>query len=152
MSVYRITDEPAPSASTRFVVDAKWPLFASMFAGCWLSWPWFVWNGFALGSPSAKTELAWVGAGFAGNILGTVALLATLAFELAPMSALPYMVTLLSGWKLFISYQVYVTQARTFGLFEAFGGAPKNGAIVIFAGFMLRRAIPFPLLAVLVLG
>ena len=48
-AVYRIIDEPAPTALERTIVNPTWPLFASMFAGSWLAFPWFVLNAFALG-------------------------------------------------------------------------------------------------------
>src|SRR5690606_15917739 len=46
---YRIEDEPGSSALERAIVDPRWPLLASMFAGGWLAFPWFVVNAFALG-------------------------------------------------------------------------------------------------------
>ena len=70
---YRIEDEPQPGAMAQVAVDPLWPLLGLMFVGAWFSWPWFVVNGFAVGSPTRWRELAWVIGGFvvsAAIILG----------------------------------------------------------------------------------
>lgn len=149
---YRIADEPAPSGLAHLAVNPIWPLFAIMFGGAWLSWPWFALNGFAMGSPTRAKEAIGVAVGFAGNVGFTFALLLLLGLELLPAWTAPYLFIAYSGWKLAVSYALFTSQARTFGLFEYYGGQPKNGMIVVFAGFMVRRAITLPPLAVLVFG
>jgi tetratricopeptide (TPR) repeat protein len=53
---YRIIDEPSPSSLARVAVKPFWPLLASMLGGTWLAVPWFILNGFALGSPTRRRE------------------------------------------------------------------------------------------------
>ena len=69
---YRIMDEPSPSSVARWAVKPFWPLLATMMAGTWLGAPWFVFNGFALGSPTRRREI----------VLALVALLGSAALAL----------------------------------------------------------------------
>lgn len=151
-SGYTIADEPSPSTLSHLVVQPVWPLFAIMFAGAWLAWPWFVLNGFAMGSPTRMREAAIAAAGFAGNLLFLVGVLVSVGLELVPAGAVPYLLIVFSAWKLLVSYAIFVTQARTFGLYEAFGGPVRNGAMVVFAGYLLRKVLTLPPLLLLVIA
>ena len=59
---YTLADEPQPSGLQHLVVNPLWPLFGFMFGGAWLAFPWYVFNGFAMGSPTRKREAAVAGA------------------------------------------------------------------------------------------
>ena len=152
MPGYRIADEPAPSGLSHLAVNPIWPLFAIMFGGAWLSWPWFVLNAWAMGSPTRLREAGLAALGFAGNVVVTIAFLVIYGMQLLPEWTAPYLLILFSGWKLGISYWLFVRQGRTFGLFEYYGGKARNGLPVVAVGFILRGWIGFPPLAVLVLG
>jgi hypothetical protein len=149
---YRIADEPAPSRLSHVAVNPIWPLFAVMFGGSWLSWPWFAVNAFAMGSPTRVKEAIGVVVGFAGNIAFTIGLVLLLGLQWIPQWTAPYLFIAFSGWKLAVSYALFTSQARTFGLFEYYGGKAQSGAIIVFLGFMARRAMSLPPLALLVFG
>ena len=115
-----------------------WPLLAVMFGGAGLSWPWFALNGFAIGSPNRRQELAWAIGGFAGT-----ATILWLIFSLANAGILAglgvsYALIALIVWKLGVSYWLYTLQSRSFGLYRYFGGPVKNGALIVFAALFLR--------------
>ncbi len=138
---YRIMDEPAPSGLGHLIVHPMWPLLAIMFGGVWLSLPWFVLNAFALGSPTRYKEL-----GVA--VLGPVGLLALwLGLGVVdnaspiPKGALPYLMLLLTLWKLAVAYWLFDLQKQSFALHEYFGGRVRNGMWVVGAGFLLRGAV-----------
>lgn len=152
MPSYRIADEPAPSGLSHLAVNPIWPLFAIMFGGAWLSWPWFVVNAWAMGSPSRRLEAGLAVLGFVGNVLITLLVLVLIGTGTLPEWTVPYLLILFSGWKLGISYWLFVRQGRTFGLFEYYGGKARNGLPVVAVGFLVRGWIGFPPLAVLVLG
>lgn len=134
---YRIEDEPRPGALAHLVVHPVWPLFAVMFGGAGLSWPWFVLNGFAVGSPTRRQELAWTIGGFLGSfvILWTIAFLA--AGDLIAGVGIEYAMVVLIIWKLAVSYWLYVLQGRSFHLYEHYGGRVRNGLLVVIAGSYL---------------
>jgi hypothetical protein len=143
---YRILDEPRPGALARLAVNPLWPLLAVMFGGTWISWPWFVVNAFAVGSPTRWRETALAAAGFAGTAALFVGLVLLDARGVFGASGLAYAGVGLVVWKLAVSYWLYVLQGRTFALFEYFHGAARNGVLVVFAGYFLSRRL-FDLLA-----
>ncbi len=141
---YRIADEPAPGALAQFAVNPIWPLFAVMLAGGWLAWPWFVFNGLAVGSPSLKRECALVAAGVVGTALLIIVLLKiaiTIVGADGAAQAVPYVRTGVIAWKLLVGYWLYTLQARTFGLYEYYGGTVRNGLLVVIAGTFLHGAV-----------
>jgi hypothetical protein len=152
MPSYRIADEPAPSGLAHLAVNPIWPLFAIMFGGSWLSWPWFVVNAWAMGSPTRVREALLAAGGFAGNVLVTIGFLLIYGLKLAPEWTAPYLLIFFSGWKLGISYVLFTRQSRTFGLFEYYGGRPRNGMPMVLLGFLARSWLDLPPLLVLVLG
>jgi hypothetical protein len=137
-AAYRIEDEPRPGAWAHLAVRPLWPLFAVMFAGVWLAWPWFVWNGWVVGSPTRNKELAWA----AGGALGLVGLATSLAVlasaGVLPSRAQPYAYVLLILWKLGVTYALYFLQSRTFQLYEHYGGLVKSGLILVALGYFAR--------------
>jgi len=142
LEAYRIADEPRPSPISHLAVNPFWPLFGLMFAGAWLAFPWFILNARAVGSPTAKREIALS----AGALLGAAAIVMAMLFadgqNLLTASTVRYCLLALTVWKLGFAYWIYVTQARTFSIYEYYGGIARNGLfIVLFAAFVGRRTI-----------
>ena len=131
---YSILDEPKPSPISHLAVNPLWPLLAVMFAGPWLAWPWSIVNGFALGSPTRRRETALALGGFVGTAVLLLSISAAANGGLIGETAIKYLVVSLSVWKLGVSYGLYVWQARTFGLWEHFGGVARNGLLVVLLG------------------
>ncbi len=138
---YRIMDEPAPSGLGHLIVNPMWPLLAIMFAGVWLSLPWFVFNAFALGSPTRRKELVVALMGPVGMLaLSFVLPLLVLLLKL-PKGAIPYLLLVLTLWKLGVAYWLFDLQKQSFALHEYFGGRVRNGMLVVGAGFLLRPLV-----------
>ncbi len=123
-----------PGAFAAWAVRPIWPLFAVMFGGAWFSWPWFLWNSFAVGSPSRGKEIAWVVAGVVGSLGMVFALDWAYRSGVISGTALPYAFLALVVWRLAVSYRLFQLQERTIELFEYYGGAVKNGVFVLLAG------------------
>jgi hypothetical protein len=139
---YHIEDEPRPGGLEHLAVGPVWPFFALMFAGSWMAFPWFVLNGFAVGSPTRYRELALAVGGFAGNFLLAVGLVVLHGRGVLSEAAVPYAEVLLIVWKLAVGYVLHHLQSRTFFLYEHFGGQARNGLPIVFLGALLgRRAI-----------
>ena len=137
-SSYRIVDEPTPSALERVSVNPVWPFFATMFAGAWLAWPWFVINSFALGSSRRFGDLALVLAGFALTAVSVVVFGALLAGQVLDQKSLAYALLVPQALRVTLAYVLYLRQTSTFELFQYFGGVAKNGMLIVFAGALLR--------------
>jgi hypothetical protein len=133
-ATYRIEDEPSPGPLAEWSVRPFWPLLAVMLGGVWLSWPWFVLNGVAVGSPNLKKEIGWAVGGVVVQIGLAVALLVAFERGLMPERAVPYALLVLVVWKLLVSYRLYQLQAGSFELYEYFGGTVKNGMLLVFVG------------------
>ncbi len=137
-AAYRILDEPSPSGLAHLIVHPMWPLLSIMLAGAWLAVPWFVLNSLALGSPTLRKELSVA-------VLGSLGVLA-LALGLGllhrllrlPQGAISYLFVLIVLWKLAVGYWLFDLQKRTFALHEYFGGAVRNGMLVVAAGYLLK--------------
>ena len=138
---YRIPDEPRPGPLGHLVVDPMWPLFGVMFAGSWLCWPWYVFNGFAMGSPTRRRETLWAVAGFLGNLGFSLGLIFLAGLGVLPGPAVPYAVVGLTIWKLLVSYKLYLMQSQTFDLYEYFGGVARNGLILVILGAWFGRRL-----------
>ena len=139
---YRIEDEPRPGGLAQWVVDPLWPLFAIMFGGAALSWGWFVWNGFAVGSPTKNRELALA----IGGLVGSFVLILTIAFlangQILGTLGIQYALVGLTVWKLGISYWLYMLQGRSFHLYQYFGGTVKSGFMLAFiGGYFFRKLL-----------
>jgi hypothetical protein len=138
---YRIIDEPSASSLAHAAVKPFWPLLATMMAGTWLGAPWFVFNGFALGSPTRRREtllavLALVGAAamaFGILWLDERAHLGRRNAELALLS--------ITAWKLGMFYVVTLIQTRTIGIYLHFGGRVRNGLFLVIIGAYLRTKV-----------
>lgn len=135
---YRIEDEPRPGKLQTIAVRPLWPLLGVMLGGTWLAWPWFVLNAVAVGSPTLWREILWVAGGFVGAAGLIVGLFGLVGAGILPEAGIPYAVIALVVWKLLVSYRVYMLQARTFELYEYFGGTVKNGLMVAVAALFLE--------------
>jgi hypothetical protein len=138
---YRILDEPAPSGLAHLIVHPMWPLMSVMFAGVWLALPWFVLNSFALGSSTRLKELGVAVLGPVGLLLlwfGLGVLHATLKL---PQGAIPYLLLVLTLWKLAVAYWLFDMQKHGFALHEYFGGKVRNGMLVMGAGYLLAPTV-----------
>lgn len=134
MPRYRIIDEPAPSALSKLAVKPAWPLFALMFAGPWLAYPWFVLNAFAIGSMGRWRQLAWAAGGFLGAGLLFAGVVALVGGGVIPKEAARYAMIAVMLWKLLAGYMLYIAQAPSFELHQYFGGAVRNGMFVLLIG------------------
>ena len=139
---YRIADEPRPGPMNHLAVNPFWPLLAIMLGGAWLSWPWFIVNGLAIGSPSRRREILLVLLGLGGAAVLVVSFVLFGAGGLIPKEGIPYALIAITVWKLGISYWIYVTQQRTFAIWEYYGGNARNGMMIALIGmFVGRRGI-----------
>lgn len=154
MRSYQIADEPTPSTLARFVVNPVLPLLAAMLGGVWIAWPWFALNAVAVGSPTRRAELAWLGLGLVAIAVLAVLLFAAVGSGTLPAGATSYALLAVVVVKLAIVYAVYLMQSRTIEIYEYYGGALNNGVWVLVAAFVLRGRVlgELPALAQVVLG
>jgi hypothetical protein len=138
---YRIVDEPGRSGLESMIVDPKWPFFASMFAGGWLAFPWFVVNAFALGGTRRYGDLAISLGGLAGNAAISVAMAVLLNSMILTERSFPFVMLLPVAVRLVVFYVLYLRQQTTFELFQYFGGTARNGLILVIAGGFLRARV-----------
>jgi hypothetical protein len=136
-ATYHIQDEPSPGALGHLVVNPVFPLLAFMVAGVWLGVPWFIFNGFAMGSVSRRKETLLA----VGVVPGTLLLFFVLGMllklgVLTEVSA-PYAAVGITVWKLAMGYVLYNLQQRSFALHEYYGGVVRNGALVLVASIFL---------------
>jgi hypothetical protein len=139
---YRIADEPRAGLLAHLTVNPLWPLFAVMFGGAWLSWPWFVLNGWAMGSPTRVRETLFGLGAWVGSVLLLVALI--IGGESLPEGGFKYLFLLHILYKLGVTYRLYVWQMRPFQLHEYYDGPVRNGVLVLVAGFLLGSSVVMP--------
>jgi len=138
---YRIADEPVPGGLAHMAVRPVWPLFAMMFVGPWFSWPWFVLNGIAVGSPTRVRELIGAIVGFAGSFGIVYAIFHLVEAKVLTQAMLPYAGIVLIAWKISVSYWLYMVQARTFEIYEYFGGIVRSGLVVVFVVYFAEGRV-----------
>ncbi len=148
-ATYQIADEPRASGLARIVVNPIWPLFSFMFCRPWLAFPWFVLNGWALGSPSLRKEAAIAGLGLA---VGALVMWLALGAASGQWAGLPtegsfdretfaYLNALRRGLQLAAAYALMTTQAPAFALWEYYGGKPGPGFVGVIAGAVLDERV-----------
>jgi hypothetical protein len=135
---YRIMDEPSPSSVAKWAVKPFWPLLATMLGGTWLGAPWFVFNGFALGSPTRRREMVLAVVALVGSAALALVLLwldqrVAIGRRNAQLALLA-----ITAWKLGMFYLITLTQTRTLGIYLHFGGPIRSGLWVVIAGSYLR--------------
>ncbi len=141
-TTYRLHDEPEPSALANWVVNPSWPLLAVMVAGAWLSWPWFAFNAIAMGSPTRKKEIALAVGGFVGTLIIAVVVLALIdRGVIGSRLGIRLAVLAIVGWKLGVSYALYLLQNRTFHIYEYYEGAVRSGARLLAVGVFILRPL-----------
>ena len=138
-SGYRIADEPRPGAMEHLAVEPLWPFLAIMFGGAWLSWPWFVFNGFAVGSPTRQRELGIALGGFAVTAVMLVGLFYAVGVGWLPQESLPYALLALTVAKLAVTYWLHVLQSQTFEIYTFYGGVVRPGFVVLIAAYILNQ-------------
>jgi hypothetical protein len=137
---YRIADEPVPGRLAGLAVNPFWPLVASMVAGFWLALPWFAFNAAAMGSATRRREWAWiagglvVSAGLGGGLLWAV------DHEVLGVRAFRYALLGLVAWRLAVAYVLFALQQPSFELHRHFGGASRNGVLLVAAGALVAPA------------
>jgi hypothetical protein len=124
-TLYRIVDEPRPSAWAKLAVDPIWPLLAMMIAGLWTGAIWFVVNSMAIGSATLRREVAMLVAGIV-TLVVVAFVLAMLAADL-PRTAIPYVLLVFPALKALLAYLVCFRQASSFEIHVAYGGAVAPG-------------------------
>jgi hypothetical protein len=132
------------------VVNPLWPLFAFMFAGVWIAWPWFLLNEALMKSDDLARQCKVVLVGLLGSLVLSVVLLYLLGIEALDLRQAKYAMIGLLAWKLGIAYTLQARQDKTFSLWQYFGGTPRNGAYVAIFGFLVTAplfdALPFGVL------
>lgn len=139
---YQIADEPIETSLRSYVVQPSAPLLAAMLAGTWLSWPWFAFNAIAMGSPTRRKEVALCAAAFVGTGLLAALVLALIDAGVIP-DGLPLRLAMLAivAFKLGITYYLSEVQARTFHVYEYYGGPVRSPRAVLTAGYLLRGIV-----------
>lgn len=141
---YRLEDEPRPGALARVAVEPLWPLLALMLAGAWLGLPWFVLNGFAVGSPSRYRELLLASLCMLGSVaIGFALLYAWQAGYIESKAGLQYAMLVLVVWKLAIGYTLFSLQSSTIELYQYYGGVLSRWGlpIALLGAFLLRSMV-----------
>jgi hypothetical protein len=141
---YRILDEPQPGPLQRYVVSPFFPLLATMLAGTWLSVPWTLFNGVALGSASVRTERAVAAMWLLGSALITTVVLAL--DDNPAVSDLVVRLCLLglTTWKLGCAYWLHRLQSTSHELFTVYGGVgqpPLRAIAVVVAAMVLKPTL-----------
>ncbi|HSX59596.1 MAG TPA: hypothetical protein VLF18_05310 [Tahibacter sp.] len=152
MATYHLPDEPRPGALQSAATDPMWPFLSTMLIGPWFGLAWFVLNGFALGSPTLKREIALIALALGGKAIALLTMFAALEAGWIDKSALPYLYLVAVAVMLSATYGVFMLQARTFELFSHFGGESKNGVVVLMLGIAIVRPTVSPLLGSGLLG
>jgi hypothetical protein len=127
---------------SHLVVNPVWPLLAVMFGGAWLSWPWFLFNGWALGSPTRAREAGVVVAGVVGAYVLMLASVRAIDALALPLEVMPYFYTVVLVWRLGVTYHLAEIQSRGFEVYAHYGGRVRNGLLVaIPVAFVLRPQV-----------
>ncbi|WP_375769438.1 hypothetical protein NR798_00730 [Archangium gephyra] len=140
-ATYRIQDEPRPGALGHLVVNPVFPLLSLLLAGTWLGVPWFILNGFAMGSPTRRKETVLAVLVIPGTLLLFQLLVLLLMEGVLTESSMPYAGVSAIVWKLALGYALCNLQQRSFALHEYYGGVVRNGALVLVASVFLGPRI-----------
>jgi hypothetical protein len=140
---YQIADEPIETSLRAYVVRPSVPLLAIMVAGAWLSWPWFAFNAIAMGSPTRRKEIGLCAAAFAGTGLLAVLLLELVDRGVIQPEGISLRLAILAivAFKLTITYYISIVQARTFHVYEYYGGPVRGPGPLLTAGWLLSGLV-----------
>jgi hypothetical protein len=135
---YVIPDEPRQGGLSQAIVNPFWPLFAQMLCGSWLSIPWFLINGEALGSSMRGRE--WLCA--VASVLGSALIAYTVWWAsnagVLDQTDVRFGLLAIVALKLSMAYLLYSLQAQTFEIWQHFGGKEKAGFVLVILGAFLR--------------
>ena len=141
---YRIPDEPRPGPLAEWAVNPFWPLLAMMLGGAWIGLPWFLFNGYAIGSATFTKEAVI-------TVLTPVVAVALLFLGLVvmqsadwPQRALNYIIVFVTAAKLGGGYWLYSTQSPSFEIYEWFGGKVRQGMILAIVASVARSYVVGP--------
>jgi hypothetical protein len=140
-ATYRIQDEPSPGALGHLVVNPVFPLLAFMMGGVWLGVPWFILNGFAMGSTTRRKETVLAVLVMPGTLLLFKLLTGMEHAGVLTESTMPYAGVSAIVWRLAMGYAIFNLQQRSFALHEYYGGVVRNGVLVLLAGVFLGSRI-----------
>ncbi|HEU0034820.1 MAG TPA: hypothetical protein VFQ53_29550 [Kofleriaceae bacterium] len=136
---YVVADEPIETSWRNYVCHPGAPLLAEMLCGSWLALPWFAFNAIAMGSPTRKKELALCVAGFVvTGVLAAIVIALRDADIIESSTVMRLCILGIVTWKLAIAYIIQTIQARTFHVYEYYGGTVRTGNAIIATGFLLR--------------
>jgi hypothetical protein len=136
---YAIADEPIETSRRHLVVDPGAPLLAEMVCGSWLSLPWFAFNAIAMGSPTRRKEIAMCVLALAGAaVLGYAVLALRGIGVIESRIVLRFALLGIVTWKLAMAYAIHMLQARTFHVYEYYGGPVRSASYAISTGWLLR--------------
>jgi hypothetical protein len=139
---YQIADEPIETSLRAHVVRPTAPLLAIMVAGAWLAWPWFAFNAIAMGSPTRRKEIALCVAAIAGSGLLAALLVALVdAGVIAEGAPLRLAVLAIVTFKLTLAHYISIVQARTFHVYEYYGGPVRAAGKLLAVGYVLRGLV-----------
>lgn len=139
---YRIPDEPRTTGLVKYAVDPMWPLLATMLAGNGIGLLWFAFNTRALGSVSAAREYGYALLSPLACVAVFLAIAAGVESRWLPNDAsVEYAKLAYPAVKLTFAYLLYLSQARSAELLTHYGGTLRNGAIGLFACFLLSRNV-----------
>ncbi|HSK05428.1 MAG TPA: hypothetical protein VK932_29465 [Kofleriaceae bacterium] len=139
---YSIADEPIESSRRHLVVDPSAPLLAEMVCGSWLSLPWFAFNAIAMGSPTRRKEIALCVLTLAvTTVLGATVLALREIGVIESRTVLRFAILGIVTWKLAMAYAIHTLQARTFHVYEYYGGPVRSASAVISTGWLLRDVV-----------
>lgn len=139
---YAIADEPIESSRRHLVVDPSAPLLAEMVCGSWMSLPWFAFNAIAMGSPPRRKEIALCVLTLAVTaVLGATVLALREIGVIESRTVLRFAILGIVTWKLAMAYAIHTLQARTFHVYEYYGGPVRQASAVISTGWLLRDVV-----------
>lgn len=139
---YAIADEPIETQRRHLVVDPSGPLLAEMVCGTWMSLPWFAFNAIAMGSPTRRKEIALCVLALAVTIvLGAAVLALRERGVIESATVLRFAILGIVTWKLAMARAIYTLQARTFHVYEYYGGPVRSATYAVTTGWMLRDVV-----------
>jgi hypothetical protein len=123
-------------------VDPSAPLLAEMVCGSWMSLPWFAFNAVAMGSPTRRKEIALCVLTLAvTTVLGATVLALREIGVIESRTVLRFAILGIVAWKLTMAYAIHTLQARTFHVYEYYGGPVRSASVVISTGWLLRDVV-----------
>ncbi len=137
--MYTIIDEPKPGQWEHLATSPFWPLLGLMLGGGWLGFTWFVFNAMAMGCPELGKTIRLALAGLAGALVIGLGIGWLSGLEMVDEGNIRYALLMVTVWKLWIGYRLFILQSGTFHLFEYFGGGVRSGLLPLMVGMLFGR-------------